>query len=155
MCVCVWSLCVYGVCECVFVVNVCVCVCMGCVCVYSRCVCVCVCMASVCVRSTLAAYGVRKRARSVPLSPVHCLLRSAFNTVGIEKEKIKQILSDQEQSSQAAQINTLRKSLSQVNTHTAFQRRRPKTLFNTPAVSEQKTKRCLFPFLGIQVSCKW
>ncbi|XP_056435232.1 oxysterol-binding protein-related protein 6 isoform X2 [Gadus chalcogrammus] len=44
---------------------------------------------------------------------VHCLLRSAFNTVGIEKEKIKQILSDQEQSSQAAQINTLRKSLSQ------------------------------------------
>uniref|UniRef100_A0A8C5FKS2 Oxysterol-binding protein n=1 Tax=Gadus morhua TaxID=8049 RepID=A0A8C5FKS2_GADMO len=51
---------------------------------------------------------------------VHCLLRSAFNTVGIEKEKIKQILSDQEQSSQAAQINTLRKSLSQVNAHTAL-----------------------------------
>lgn len=45
---------------------------------------------------------------------VHSLLKSAFNTVAIEKEKIKQILSDQEQSDQSAQINTLRKSLSQV-----------------------------------------
>ncbi|XP_071758818.1 oxysterol-binding protein-related protein 6 isoform X7 [Centroberyx gerrardi] len=44
---------------------------------------------------------------------VHSLLKSAFNTVAIEKEKIKQILSDQEQSGQSAQINTLRKSLSQ------------------------------------------
>ncbi|KAM8855440.1 oxysterol-binding protein-related protein 6 isoform 3-T3 [Spinachia spinachia] len=41
---------------------------------------------------------------------VHSLLKSSFNTVAIEKEKIKQILSDQEQS---AQINSLRKSLSQ------------------------------------------
>lgn len=45
---------------------------------------------------------------------VHSLLKSAFNTVAIEKEKIKQILSDQEQSDQSAQINSLRKSLSQV-----------------------------------------
>ncbi|XP_056145172.1 oxysterol-binding protein-related protein 6 isoform X4 [Lampris incognitus] len=44
---------------------------------------------------------------------VHSLLKSAFNTVAIEKEKIKQVLSEQEQLSQAAQINTLRKSLSQ------------------------------------------
>ncbi|KAM4608815.1 oxysterol-binding protein-related protein 6 isoform 3-T4 [Polymixia lowei] len=44
---------------------------------------------------------------------VHTLLKSAFNTVAIEKEKIKQVLSDQEQSGQSAQINTLRKSLSQ------------------------------------------
>uniref|UniRef100_A0A8C4EGM5 Oxysterol-binding protein n=1 Tax=Dicentrarchus labrax TaxID=13489 RepID=A0A8C4EGM5_DICLA len=44
---------------------------------------------------------------------VHSLLKSAFNTVAIEKEKIKQILSDQEQSDQSAQINSLRKSLSQ------------------------------------------
>uniref|UniRef100_A0A8D3BPA5 Oxysterol-binding protein n=1 Tax=Scophthalmus maximus TaxID=52904 RepID=A0A8D3BPA5_SCOMX len=44
---------------------------------------------------------------------VHSLLKSAFNTVAIEKEKIKQILSDQEQSDQSTQIITLRKSLSQ------------------------------------------
>uniref|UniRef100_A0A3B4FQN1 Oxysterol-binding protein n=1 Tax=Pundamilia nyererei TaxID=303518 RepID=A0A3B4FQN1_9CICH len=44
---------------------------------------------------------------------VHSLLKSAFNTVAIEKEKIKQILSDQEQPDQSAQINSLRKSLSQ------------------------------------------
>ncbi|XP_049450104.1 oxysterol-binding protein-related protein 6 isoform X3 [Epinephelus fuscoguttatus] len=44
---------------------------------------------------------------------VHSLLKSAFNTVAIEKEKIRQILSDQEQSDQSAQINSLRKSLSQ------------------------------------------
>ncbi|XP_074515341.1 oxysterol-binding protein-related protein 6 isoform X8 [Sebastes fasciatus] len=44
---------------------------------------------------------------------VHSLLKSSFNTVAIEKEKIKQILSDQEQSDQSAQINSLRKSLSQ------------------------------------------
>lgn len=50
----------------------------------------------------------------VSLCAVHSLLKSAFNTVAIEKEKIKQILSDQEQSGQSAQINTLRKSLSQV-----------------------------------------
>lgn len=48
---------------------------------------------------------------------VHSLLKSAFNTVAIEKEKIKQILSDQDQSDQSAQICSLRKSLSQVTGH--------------------------------------
>uniref|UniRef100_A0A8C5HLF2 Oxysterol-binding protein n=1 Tax=Gouania willdenowi TaxID=441366 RepID=A0A8C5HLF2_GOUWI len=43
----------------------------------------------------------------------HSLLKSAFDTVAIEKEKIKQILSDQEQSEPSAQICSLRKSLSQ------------------------------------------
>lgn len=46
---------------------------------------------------------------------VHSLLKSAFNTVAIEKEKIKQVLSEQELSSQSAQIVTLRHSLSQVS----------------------------------------
>uniref|UniRef100_A0AAY4EXK5 PH domain-containing protein n=1 Tax=Denticeps clupeoides TaxID=299321 RepID=A0AAY4EXK5_9TELE len=46
---------------------------------------------------------------------VHALLKSAFNTVAIEKEKIKQVLSDQEQAGQSAQVITLRKSLSQVS----------------------------------------
>uniref|UniRef100_A0A8C7W199 Oxysterol-binding protein n=1 Tax=Oncorhynchus mykiss TaxID=8022 RepID=A0A8C7W199_ONCMY len=45
---------------------------------------------------------------------VHSLLKSAFNTVAIEKEKIKTMLSDQDQSSgQSVQLITLRKSLSQ------------------------------------------
>uniref|UniRef100_W5KK60 Oxysterol-binding protein n=1 Tax=Astyanax mexicanus TaxID=7994 RepID=W5KK60_ASTMX len=44
---------------------------------------------------------------------VHSLLKSAFNTVAIEKEKIKQVLSEQEQSSQSSQIVSLRHSLSQ------------------------------------------
>lgn len=48
------------------------------------------------------------------LGAVHSLLKSAFNTVAIEKEKIKQILCDQDQSDQSAQISSLRKSLSQV-----------------------------------------
>uniref|UniRef100_A0AAR2L6D5 Oxysterol-binding protein n=1 Tax=Pygocentrus nattereri TaxID=42514 RepID=A0AAR2L6D5_PYGNA len=46
---------------------------------------------------------------------VHSLLKSAFNTVAIEKEKIKQVLSEQEHSSQSAQIVTLRRSLSQAS----------------------------------------
>ncbi|XP_062313773.1 oxysterol-binding protein-related protein 6 isoform X4 [Osmerus eperlanus] len=46
---------------------------------------------------------------------VHSLLKSAFNTVAIEKEKIKRVLSDQEQSAPASQISTLRKSLSQAS----------------------------------------
>uniref|UniRef100_A0A9J7Z1E3 Oxysterol-binding protein n=1 Tax=Cyprinus carpio carpio TaxID=630221 RepID=A0A9J7Z1E3_CYPCA len=44
---------------------------------------------------------------------VHSLLKSAFNTVAIEKEKIKQVLLEQEQTGQSHQIITLRRSLSQ------------------------------------------
>uniref|UniRef100_A0A8C1Q067 Oxysterol-binding protein n=1 Tax=Cyprinus carpio TaxID=7962 RepID=A0A8C1Q067_CYPCA len=46
---------------------------------------------------------------------VHSLLKSAFNTVAIEKEKIKQVLLEQEQTGQSHQIITLRRSLSQVS----------------------------------------
>uniref|UniRef100_A0AAY5F4P7 Oxysterol-binding protein n=1 Tax=Electrophorus electricus TaxID=8005 RepID=A0AAY5F4P7_ELEEL len=46
---------------------------------------------------------------------VHSLLKSAFNTVAIEKEKIKQVLLEHEQTSQSAQIVTLRNSLSQAS----------------------------------------
>lgn len=59
-----------------------------------------------CPKLALISFGVA----------VHSLLKSAFNTVAIEKEKIKQILSEQEQSDQSAQIHSLRKSLSQVKT---------------------------------------
>ncbi|XP_068185468.1 oxysterol-binding protein-related protein 6 isoform X2 [Antennarius striatus] len=68
---------------------------------------------------------------------VHSLLKSAFNTVAIEKEKIKQILSDQDQSDQLAQINTLRKSLSQALSQNADLRTRLSHIHSESAVPEQ------------------
>ncbi|XP_067843724.1 oxysterol-binding protein-related protein 6 isoform X3 [Heptranchias perlo] len=44
---------------------------------------------------------------------VHCILKSAFNTVAIEREKLKQIVLEQEHSGHNAQIFTLRRTLSQ------------------------------------------
>ncbi|XP_029967610.1 oxysterol-binding protein-related protein 6 isoform X2 [Salarias fasciatus] len=68
---------------------------------------------------------------------VHSLLKSAFNTVAIEKEKIKQILSDQEQSDQSAQINSLRKSLSQALTQNAELRTRLNRIHSESVLTEQ------------------
>ncbi|XP_068602806.1 oxysterol-binding protein-related protein 6 [Brachionichthys hirsutus] len=68
---------------------------------------------------------------------VHSLLKSAFNTVAIEKEKIKQVLSDQDQSDQSAQINTLRKSLSQALSQNAELRTRLGRIHSESAVNEQ------------------
>ncbi|KAM6956064.1 oxysterol-binding protein-related protein 6 [Lycodopsis pacificus] len=68
---------------------------------------------------------------------VHSLLKSAFNTVAIEKEKIKQILSDQEQSDQSAQINSLRKSLSQALSQNAELRTRLNRIHSESVLKEQ------------------
>ncbi|XP_076026196.1 oxysterol-binding protein-related protein 6 isoform X2 [Genypterus blacodes] len=68
---------------------------------------------------------------------VHSLLKSAFNTVAIEKEKIKQILSDQEQTDQSSQINTLRKSLSQALSQNAELRTRLNRIHSESVLSEQ------------------
>ncbi|XP_019751018.1 oxysterol-binding protein-related protein 6 isoform X3 [Hippocampus comes] len=68
---------------------------------------------------------------------VHALLKSAFNTVAIEKEKIKQILSDQDQSDQSAQINSLRKSLSQAVSQNAELRSRLNRIHSESVLSEQ------------------
>ncbi|KAM4608816.1 oxysterol-binding protein-related protein 6 isoform 4-T5 [Polymixia lowei] len=68
---------------------------------------------------------------------VHTLLKSAFNTVAIEKEKIKQVLSDQEQSGQSAQINTLRKSLSQALSQNAELRTRLNRIHSESVLTEQ------------------
>ncbi|XP_037344998.2 oxysterol-binding protein-related protein 6 isoform X2 [Pungitius pungitius] len=68
---------------------------------------------------------------------VHSLLKSSFNTVAIEKEKIKQILSDQEQSDQSAQINSLRKSLSQALTQNAELRTRLNRIHSESVLTEQ------------------
>uniref|UniRef100_A0AAX7VA97 Oxysterol-binding protein n=1 Tax=Astatotilapia calliptera TaxID=8154 RepID=A0AAX7VA97_ASTCA len=67
---------------------------------------------------------------------VHSLLKSAFNTVAIEKEKIKQILSDQEQPDQSAQINSLRKSLSQMGIPLTQQASNESRLSMSESVSE-------------------
>ncbi|KAA8588116.1 hypothetical protein FQN60_001310 [Etheostoma spectabile] len=68
---------------------------------------------------------------------VHSLLKSAFNTVAIEKEKIKQILSDQEHSDQSAQINSLRKSLSQALSQNAELRTRLNRIHSESVLTEQ------------------
>ncbi|XP_056280594.1 oxysterol-binding protein-related protein 6 isoform X3 [Pseudoliparis swirei] len=68
---------------------------------------------------------------------VHSLLKSAFNTVAIEKEKIKQILSDQEQSDQSAQINSLRKSLSQALSQNAELRTRLNRIHSESVLTER------------------
>ncbi|RVE57979.1 hypothetical protein OJAV_G00204490 [Oryzias javanicus] len=68
---------------------------------------------------------------------VHSLLKSAFNTVAIEKEKIKQILSEQEQSDQASQINSLRKSLSQALSQNAELRTRLSRIHSESVLTEQ------------------
>ncbi|XP_049450103.1 oxysterol-binding protein-related protein 6 isoform X2 [Epinephelus fuscoguttatus] len=68
---------------------------------------------------------------------VHSLLKSAFNTVAIEKEKIRQILSDQEQSDQSAQINSLRKSLSQALSQNAELRTRLNRIHSESVLTEQ------------------
>ncbi|KAM6979214.1 oxysterol-binding protein-related protein 6 isoform 2-T2 [Tautogolabrus adspersus] len=68
---------------------------------------------------------------------VHSLLKSAFNTVAIEKEKIKQILSDQEQPDQSAQINSLRKSLSQALSQNAELRTRLSRIHSESVLTEQ------------------
>ncbi|XP_063743040.1 oxysterol-binding protein-related protein 6 isoform X3 [Eleginops maclovinus] len=68
---------------------------------------------------------------------VHSLLKSAFNTVAIEKEKIKQILSDQEQTDQSAQINSLRKSLSQALSQNAELRTRLNRIHSESVLTEQ------------------
>ncbi|XP_034042047.1 oxysterol-binding protein-related protein 6 isoform X2 [Thalassophryne amazonica] len=68
---------------------------------------------------------------------VHCLLKSAFNTVAIEKEKLKEILSDQEQSDQSAQISSLRKSLSQALSQNADLRTRLNRIHSESVLTEQ------------------
>ncbi|KAJ0005630.1 hypothetical protein NQD34_015524 [Periophthalmus magnuspinnatus] len=68
---------------------------------------------------------------------VHSLLKSAFNTVAIEKEKIRQILSNQEQTDQAVQITSLRKSLSQAVSQNAELRSRLNRIHSESVLTEQ------------------
>uniref|UniRef100_A0A8C2JQA7 Oxysterol binding protein-like 6 n=1 Tax=Cyprinus carpio TaxID=7962 RepID=A0A8C2JQA7_CYPCA len=68
---------------------------------------------------------------------VHSLLKSAFNTVAIEKEKIKQVLLEQEQTGQSNQIITLRRSLSQALSQNAELKTRLNRIHSESVLSEQ------------------
>ncbi|KAJ8253141.1 hypothetical protein GJAV_G00209580 [Gymnothorax javanicus] len=68
---------------------------------------------------------------------VHSLLKSAFNTVAIEKEKLTQLLSQQDQASQSAHISALRRSLSQALSQNAELRNRLKRIHTESGLSEQ------------------
>ncbi|XP_014910645.1 oxysterol-binding protein-related protein 6 isoform X4 [Poecilia latipinna] len=68
---------------------------------------------------------------------VHSLLKSAFNTVAIEKEKIKQVLSEQEQSDQSSQIISIRKSLSLALAQNAELRSRLNRIHSESILTEQ------------------
>uniref|UniRef100_A0A4W5RN59 Uncharacterized protein n=1 Tax=Hucho hucho TaxID=62062 RepID=A0A4W5RN59_9TELE len=68
---------------------------------------------------------------------VHSMLKSAFNTVAMEKEKIKTVLSDQEQSERSAQVITLRKSLSQALSQNAELKTRLGRIHSESVPSEQ------------------
>ncbi|KTF90969.1 hypothetical protein cypCar_00025066, partial [Cyprinus carpio] len=68
---------------------------------------------------------------------VHSLLKSAFNTVAIEKEKIKQVLLEQEQTGQSHQIITLRRSLSQALSQNAELKTRLNRIHSESVLSDQ------------------
>ncbi|XP_024269954.1 oxysterol-binding protein-related protein 6 isoform X1 [Oncorhynchus tshawytscha] len=77
---------------------------------------------------------------------VHSLLKSAFNTVAIEKEKIKTVLSDQDQSSgQSVQLITLRKSLSQALSQNAELKTRLGRIHSESVLSEQTVSVNIIP----------
>ncbi|RXM30383.1 Oxysterol-binding protein-related protein 6 [Acipenser ruthenus] len=76
---------------------------------------------------------------------VHSLLKSAFNTVAIEKEKIKQLISEQELVGHTAQIMTLKRSLSQALTQNAELRTRLHRIHSESVLSEQVVSVNIIP----------
>ncbi|XP_064185880.1 oxysterol-binding protein-related protein 6 [Anguilla rostrata] len=76
---------------------------------------------------------------------VHSLLKSAFNTVAIEKEKIKELLSEQDQPEQAGQVMTLRRSLSQALTQNVELRTRLNRIHSESVLSEQVVSVNIIP----------
>ncbi|XP_063285851.1 oxysterol-binding protein-related protein 6 isoform X1 [Pelobates fuscus] len=68
---------------------------------------------------------------------VHSLLKSAYNTIAIEKEKMKQMASEQDYSSHNAQIACLRQSLSQALNHNSELRTRLNRIHSESIISEQ------------------
>eukprot|EP00062_Callorhinchus_milii_P005904 gi/632945849/ref/XP_007888266.1/ PREDICTED: oxysterol-binding protein-related protein 6 isoform X2 [Callorhinchus milii] len=68
---------------------------------------------------------------------VHCLLKAAFNTVAIEREKLKQLLSEQEHPGHNAQLLSLRRTLSQALNQNAELRSRLNRIHSESILSDQ------------------
>ncbi|XP_040297244.1 oxysterol-binding protein-related protein 6 isoform X1 [Bufo bufo] len=68
---------------------------------------------------------------------VHSLLKSAYNTIAIEKEKMKQMVSEQDYSSQNTHIVRLRHSLSQALNHNSELRSRLNRIHTESVISDQ------------------
>ncbi|KAM4626577.1 oxysterol-binding protein-related protein 6 [Discoglossus pictus] len=68
---------------------------------------------------------------------VHSLLKSAYNTIAIEKEKMKQMVSEQDYSSHNTQIARLRQSLSQALNHNSELRSRLNRIHTESVISDQ------------------
>ncbi|CAJ0942336.1 unnamed protein product [Ranitomeya imitator] len=68
---------------------------------------------------------------------VHSLLKSAYNTIAIEKEKMKQMVSEQDYSNHNTQITRLRQSLSQALNHNSELRSRLNRIHTESVISDQ------------------
>ncbi|KAM4025146.1 oxysterol-binding protein-related protein 6 isoform 5-T6 [Anomaloglossus baeobatrachus] len=68
---------------------------------------------------------------------VHSLLKSAYNTIAIEKEKMKQMVSEQDYSIHNTQIARLRQSLSQALNHNSELRTRLNRIHTESVISDQ------------------
>ncbi|KAM5152361.1 oxysterol-binding protein-related protein 6 isoform 2-T2 [Mantella aurantiaca] len=68
---------------------------------------------------------------------VHSLLKSAYNTIAIEKEKMKQMVSDQDYSSHNTQLARLRQSLSQALNQNSELRTRLNRIHTESVISDQ------------------
>lgn len=68
---------------------------------------------------------------------VHSLLKSAYNTIAIEKEKMKQMVSEQDYSGHNTQIARLRQSLSQALNHNSELRSRLNRIHTESVISDQ------------------
>ncbi|XP_064419729.1 oxysterol-binding protein-related protein 6 isoform X2 [Latimeria chalumnae] len=76
---------------------------------------------------------------------VHSLLKSAFNTIAIEKEKLKHSLSDQEHAGHMTQVVSLRRSLSQALNQNAELRSRLNRIHTESVLSDQVVSVNIIP----------
>ncbi|NWI72224.1 OSBL6 protein, partial [Dryoscopus gambensis] len=76
---------------------------------------------------------------------VHSLLKSAFNSIAIEKEKLKQIVSEQDLAGHNAQIAHLRQSLSQALNQNAELRSRLNRIHSESVICDQVVSVNIIP----------
>ncbi|OXB61716.1 hypothetical protein ASZ78_002717, partial [Callipepla squamata] len=76
---------------------------------------------------------------------VHSLLKSAFNSIAIEKEKLKQIVSEQDLTGHSAQIAHLRQSLSQALNQNAELRSRLNRIHSESVICDQVVSVNIIP----------